>query len=160
MKTSGGLPSPPLTYARCCPSAVAVRDEGVVVPDVGSLRNGNVTRRTCGDGAQAIKRGQRRKRGHYSLASTLFNRSVRSLDGRLKRGLAVTHRPLIASSATRSPVRTAPSMKPVHRVAVSVPAQWIRPTGRRSAWPSVVSTPGFCVLNQSGYSVELSYRGG
>jgi hypothetical protein len=35
------------------------------------------------------------------------------------------------SAAARSPERTAPSMYPFQYVEVSVPAQWIRPTGWR-----------------------------
>ena len=33
-------------------------------------------------------------------------------------------------------------MYPIQYVDVSVPAQWIRPTGRRSAGPYSYSTPG------------------
>lgn len=33
-------------------------------------------------------------------------------------------------------------MHPAHSVAVSVPAQWMGPTGRRSASPHVVRRPG------------------
>lgn len=39
----------------------------------------------------------------------------------------------LTSSAARIPEERAPSMYPIHSVAVSVPAQWIRPTGSRSA---------------------------
>ena len=39
------------------------------------------------------------------------------------------------SAAARCPDRTAPSRKPVHWSAVSVPAQWIGPTGRRNHGP-------------------------
>ena len=39
------------------------------------------------------------------------------------------------SAAARSPDLTAPSMYPVHSVAVSVPAQWMGPTGAVSAGP-------------------------
>jgi hypothetical protein len=39
------------------------------------------------------------------------------------------------SAAARSPERTAPSMYPMKTSEVSVPAQWIRPTGARSAAP-------------------------
>ncbi|CAM5234935.1 hypothetical protein SALBM311S_12481 [Streptomyces alboniger] len=46
------------------------------------------------------------------------------------------------SFATRSPDRTAPSMKPIQWVEVSVPAQWIPPTGARRAGPYWVRTPG------------------
>ena len=40
-----------------------------------------------------------------------------------------------ASAAARSPDRTAPSMYPFQYVDVSVPAQWIRPTGWRICEP-------------------------
>ncbi len=46
------------------------------------------------------------------------------------------------SSAARSPDCTAPSMKELQTVAVSVPAQWRRPMGSRRAWPKEVQTPG------------------
>src|SRR5947209_8310752 len=36
----------------------------------------------------------------------------------------------------------APSMVPWLTVAVSVPAQWIRPVGVRRAWPNWLRTPG------------------
>ena len=39
------------------------------------------------------------------------------------------------SRATRSPDSSAPSMQPSETAAVSVPAQWMRPTGSRSAGP-------------------------
>ena len=39
------------------------------------------------------------------------------------------------SRAARSPDRTAPSMYPFQKVAVSVPAQWIGPTGSRIVLP-------------------------
>jgi len=39
------------------------------------------------------------------------------------------------SAATRSPERTAPSMKPNQAFAVSVPAQWMGPVDSRSAGP-------------------------
>ena len=39
------------------------------------------------------------------------------------------------SAAARCPERTAPSRKPVHSSAVSVPAQWMGPTGRRNHGP-------------------------
>ena len=47
-----------------------------------------------------------------------------------------------ASAAARSPDCTAPSMYPAHTVAVSAPAQWMRPIGARSARPYPVHTPG------------------
>ena len=50
--------------------------------------------------------------------------------------------PAVSVRATCSPERSAPSMYPAHTVAVSVPAQWIRPHGSRSADPNWVSTPG------------------
>ncbi|EUA00427.1 hypothetical protein I547_4717 [Mycobacterium kansasii 824] len=49
---------------------------------------------------------------------------------------------VMTSLAARSPERIAPSIQP-HIVAdVSVPAQWMRPHGLRSACPNWVSTPG------------------
>ncbi len=44
-------------------------------------------------------------------------------------------RPLRISLAARSPERTASSMYPFQEVAVSVPAQWIGPTGARIVLP-------------------------
>lgn len=41
----------------------------------------------------------------------------------------------MTSRAARWPDCTAPSMYPAQRVAVSVPAQWIGPTGVRRARP-------------------------
>ncbi len=53
------------------------------------------------------------------------------------------------SAAARSPDRIAPSMLPCDTVAVSLPAQWIRPTGARSARPNWVRTPGgMCAMKQ------------
>lgn len=46
------------------------------------------------------------------------------------------------SPTARSPERMAPSMWPYHRVAVSAPAQWIRPTGSRMASQQAVMVPG------------------
>ena len=45
-------------------------------------------------------------------------------------------------SATCSPERTAPLINPCISVARSEPAQWMRPTGSRTAEPHVVSNPG------------------
>ena len=47
----------------------------------------------------------------------------------------------ITSAAARSPERTAPSTQPHMTAELSVPAQWMRPQGSRSAWPNSVSTP-------------------
>ncbi len=47
------------------------------------------------------------------------------------------------SAAALSPERTAPSMKPAQREAVSVPAQWIGPTGSASAGPTSIQAPSF-----------------
>src|SRR5206468_6418120 len=63
----------------------------------------------------------------------------------------------ITSAAARSPDSTAPSMYPVQRVAVSVPAQWIRPTGSRMAElysrvaPGVAKPVGPPPLNSSRF---------
>ena len=46
------------------------------------------------------------------------------------------------SAAARSPERTAPSIEPAQKLDVSVPAQWIRPIGWRSAMPKSSSAPG------------------
>jgi hypothetical protein len=46
------------------------------------------------------------------------------------------------SAAARSPDCAAPSMYPAQTVAVSAPAQWMLPTGARSARPYLVHTPG------------------
>ena len=46
------------------------------------------------------------------------------------------------SAAARCPERTAPSRKPVHSSAVSVPAQCSGPTGSRSSGPNSVHDPG------------------
>src|SRR4051812_8954995 len=48
----------------------------------------------------------------------------------------------ITSAAARSPERTAPSTQPHMTAELSVPAQWMRPHGSRSAGPNSVSTPG------------------
>ena len=53
-----------------------------------------------------------------------------------------SHRVAAISSATRRPDETAPSIKPTHSPAVSEPAQWMRPTGRRNAGPAAVHAPG------------------
>lgn len=55
---------------------------------------------------------------------------------------APAHSTASTSFATRSPDRTAPSMKPIQCVEVSVPAQWTPPTGSRRAGPYRVRTPG------------------
>jgi hypothetical protein len=55
--------------------------------------------------------------------------------GRLDRLDRRRYSPARTSSATRSPERTAPSMYPLNTSLVSVPAQWIRPTGVRRALP-------------------------
>jgi hypothetical protein len=46
------------------------------------------------------------------------------------------------ASAAASPARTAPSMYPGQAAAVSVAAQWIRPTGARDALPNPTHAPG------------------
>src|SRR5262249_30210908 len=64
------------------------------------------------------------------------------------------------SFAARSPERTAPSIPPYDVVAVSVPAQWIRPNGSRSSDPYLVRIPGDqCAMEQP--RVHLScHQGG
>src|ERR1700722_551900 len=47
----------------------------------------------------------------------------------------------VTSLAARSPERTAPSTQPHITAELSVPAQWMRPHGSRSACPNSVSTP-------------------
>ncbi len=65
-----------------------------------------------------------------------------------RRAATVTRRSLptrslcITSAAARSPERTAPSTQPHMTAELSVPAQWMRPHGSRSAGPNSVSTPG------------------
>ncbi len=56
--------------------------------------------------------------------------------------IEAAHSAASTSAAARSPDRMAPSIVPCETVAVSVPAQWMRPTGARSARPNRVSTPG------------------
>jgi hypothetical protein len=53
-----------------------------------------------------------------------------------------SHSVVSTSCAARSPDSIAPSIYPIQRVAVSVPAQKMRPTGSRSARPNCVHTPG------------------
>ena len=57
-------------------------------------------------------------------------------------------------SAAFSPERTAPSINPCIAVARSVPAQWMRPAGSRSAGPKLVRTPGakWAIMPPSDYS--------